>query len=327
MQGTNFTITRYSISFKTLWDKTVSMVRQSSFLFFRDFMEYHQDRFTDWSLVVFDQHQNVIALFPANVCRNQSDRIESHGGLTYGGLLLMPQATVQLVDEIFSAIRFYYSQQGFKEIWYKPVPHIYHVYPAEEDLYALYRHQAQLCSRSVSSVIDLRQPVRFSTLRKRKAKKAHALLRYEETLDIVGIAPFWRILNEVLTERHQTSPVHSLVELQYLMSRFPASMRLFVARHRETDIIVAGCLLFVSAKVIHVQYIASSIQGREWGALDGLFDYVIRLMQEEYPEKIYFDFGISTENRGLYLNEGLVFQKEGFGARAVCYDSYLLKTE
>ena len=34
------------------------------------------------------------------------------------------------------------------------------------------------------------------------------------------------------------------------------------------------------------------------------------------------DFGISTEHGGDYLNEGLIFQKEGFGARSVCYDCY-----
>ena len=37
-----------------------------------------------------------------------------------------------------------------------------------------------------------------------------------------------------------------------------------------------------------------------------------------------FDFGVSTEQRGSYLNEGLIFQKEGFGGRAICYDTYAI---
>ena len=37
----------------------------------------------------------------------------------------------------------------------------------------------------------------------------------------------------------------------------------------------------------------------------------------------YFDFGKSTERHGEYLNEQLIFQKEGFGGRAVCYDTYV----
>ena len=38
--------------------------------------------------------------------------------------------------------------------------------------------------------------------------------------------------------------------------------------------------------------------------------------------KEYFDFGISTENNGMYLNEGLISQKEGFGSRIVCYQTW-----
>ena len=73
--------------------------------------------------------------------------------------------------------------------------------------------------------------------------------------------------------------------------------------------------------VAHAQYIASSKEGTEVGALDGLFDYLIN---ERYSDKKWFDFGISTEQGGTYLNEGLVFQKEGFGARAVVYDQYVI---
>jgi hypothetical protein len=39
-------------------------------------------------------------------------------------------------------------------------------------------------------------------------------------------------------------------------------------------------------------------------------------------EKKYFDFGISTEKGGAYLNSGLAAYKESFGARAVMYDTY-----
>ena len=60
-------------------------------------------------------------------------------------------------------------------------------------------------------------------------------------------------------------------------------------------------------------------RGREVHALDWLFDVVIRQSLEKHP---YFDFGISTENQGTYLNEGLIYQKEGFGGRGICYDWY-----
>ena len=44
------------------------------------------------------------------------------------------------------------------------------------------------------------------------------------------------------------------------------------------------------------------------------------------PTCRWIDFGISTEERGQRLNEGLASYKEGFGARAVNYDTYALST-
>ena len=55
------------------------------------------------------------------------------------------------------------------------------------------------------------------------------------------------------------------------------------------------------------------------GALDLLFDTLIDSCSGSFK---YFDFGRSTEHGGRYLNESLIFQKEGFGGRGVCYDTY-----
>ena len=157
-------------------------------------------------------------------------------------------------------------------------------------------------------------------LRRRGIKKAQANgILYEESTDM---AAFWKILEEVLAEKHHKTPVHTLTEIEKLRTSFPDEIRLFVAR--KDGILVAGTLIYETDKVAHAQYIASSAEGRAMGALDGLFDYLI---SQVYAAKSYFDFGISTEQGGRYLNEGLIFQKEGFGARTVVYDAYELKIE
>ncbi|SDE80971.1 hypothetical protein, partial [Sporomusa acidovorans] len=69
------------------------------------------------------------------------------------------------------------------------------------------------------------------------------------------------------------------------------------------------------------QYLANSEEGRSTGALDLVIHY---LVTEVYKDKIYFDFGISNEKQGRFLNTGLIAQKEGFGARAVVHDFYSL---
>ena len=53
-----------------------------------------------------------------------------------------------------------------------------------------------------------------------------------------------------------------------------------------------------------------------------VMDYLIN---QQYTDKEYFDFGISTEDNGRYLNEGLITQKQEFGGRGVVYDFYELK--
>ena len=82
-------------------------------------------------------------------------------------------------------------------------------------------------------------------------------------------------------------------------------------------------MIFDTGQVIHTQYIASTDEGKAEGALDLLFDKLIN--NNVYPSALYFDFGKSTENGGHYLNNNLIFQKEGFGGRGVCYDTYTWK--
>lgn len=64
---------------------------------------------------------------------------------------------------------------------------------------------------------------------------------------------------------------------------------------------------------------AANDLAREIGALD----LTIKTVLDEYSgNKLWLDFGISTENHGRYLNEGLISQKEGFGGRTNVYECY-----
>ena len=301
---------------KDLWNNAVRESRNATFLFDRNFMDYHRDRFEDCSLLFLNSKKKCLGVFPANFNR-EAQRIDSHGGLTYGGLLLTEHTHLPDVKDMLIDLANVYKAMGATTLRYKPVPHIYHSYPTEEDLYWLFRAECQLVARSVSTCIDLRCPLPFSSLRKRKVKKAK-----ETCLDITeggadNWKAYWEILTDVLEQHHHTHPVHSLEEILLLAQHFPSQIRLFTVHGDEC---LAGCVIFECDDTIHVQYIASNDRGREYGALDYLFDELILHYQKE--GKRYFDFGISTENGGLILNEGLLFQKEGFGGRAICYDTY-----
>lgn len=326
-------IVPYSVNHKEAWDQFVAQSKNGTFLMQRNFMDYHADRFTDCSLLVYESAvvgveerekcygiEGLKAIFPANWVE-QERCVYSHQGLTYGGLIMEQEATQEeVLEAMCHIVRYCIDMLGAQRLVYKAVPYIYSTLPAQEDLYALFRLGGQLRTRAVSSVVDLSSPLKMRTLRLRQAKKALDHNLYIDRLmdgDRDGLHRYWMVLTEVLEKRHGIKPVHSEEEIALLMSRFPKEIKLFLVKH--DDRVLAGALLFICQQVAHVQYIASNDEGRELGALDLLFRHLI---MERYKSLAYLDFGISTEQGGRVLNEGLIFQKEGFGGRGVCYDSY-----
>lgn len=305
----------YSNNMYDDWNTFVSNSKNGTFLFDRHFMEYHSDRFVDCS-IVFKEKNKIIACFPANFSVAEQI-VYSHQGLTYGGLVMGMKMTSCQVMEAFRMISNYYADNFCaKSIVYKPVPHIYAKYPSEEDLYVLFRMSAKLISRGISSTIPLAAPLAFTESRKgglRKADREH--LRF-----VVGgdMEVFWNILDGVLYECHSVHPVHSISELNLLCGYFPENIKLFSVYSSDGNML-AGTLVFDFGDVVHTQYIAASKAGKASGALDLL---IYTLVSDIYSGRKYFDFGISTECGGTVLNEGLIFQKEGFGGRGVCYDTY-----
>lgn len=308
-------IKKYSPEDKTNWNQFVGQSKNGTFLFHRDFMEYHSDRFTDNSLL-FYQKSKLVALIPAN---KHGEILYSHQGLTYGGLILDSEISTQAVLLLFDTLKKHLIDQGFRKLIYKTVPHIYHKQPAEEDLYALFRNEARLTGRSISSCITNPASVNYSELRKRGIKKAIANnLSINETSDY---SAFWQILDQNLLSKYNVKPVHSLEEISFLNQRFPDNIRLFEVLKKDKTVL-GGCVIFEMPQIAHVQYISANEEGREIGALDYLFD---QLLTKVFVNKLYFDFGISTEKNGTILNEGLISQKEGFGAKGIVYDMYELE--
>ena len=305
-------IRRYRREDKELWNSFVSKARNATFLFDRNYMDYHADRFDDNSFMFYHKGK-LKAVLPANVA---DDTLYSHQGLTYGGLLLDKKATVEDVLECFDSLNSWLRENGISKVVYKALPWIYQQYPSEEDLYALtWKCKAQLISRNIASTIVIDNKLKFAESRKSGIRKALSLnIEVGESNDVDG---FWHVLEDNLGNRYNAKPVHTASEMKLLMSRFPNNIKLYVAKMNGE--IVGGTLIYVTPQVVHTQYISASVEGKKHGALDLLFDYIINKV---YANCRYFDFGKSTEQGGAYLNEPLIFQKEGFGGRGVCYDWY-----
>lgn len=304
----------YTADDKPAWDKFVARARNGTFKFLRDYQEYHRERFPDNSYL-FHRDGDLIALLPAS---RDGSEISSHGGLTFGGVLIDSRMTTPLMLQVFDVLLPRLRQDGFKRLVYKATPPFYNSIPSDEDLYALTRHGAQLFRRDVCSVLHLGQHPGFQDRRLRSIKKAlKAGLEVRETHDFPA---FWTILEENLKARHGVTPAHTLPEIQMLHQRFPDNIRLFAAYAGES--LLAGTVLFVNPLVVHAQYIAVSNAGREVGALDLV---ISELITKVFVTKTWFSFGISTEAGGTVLNQGLIEYKEGFGARAFVHDFYEIK--
>lgn len=307
-----FEIKRYSKEFEKTWNLFVDISKQGTFLFNRKYMDYHEDRFSDYSLLVFYK-QKVVALLPAN---REGKTLWTHAGLTYGGLITSMNVTTAKVCDIFTAINTFLKKNDFDRVVYKAVPWIYHRIPAEEDLYALINIcNAHITERHISSTIIMGSRLKWTESRKAGLRKArHHHIKVEESKDL---ETFWRILSQNLYDKYHAIPVHSLQEIQLLQSRFPKNIKLYLAYQEINPI--GGVLIYETPQVVHTQYISASREGKELGAIDIIIEY---LLNEVYKDYLYFDFGKSSDGDGHTLNRNLIFQKEGFGGRGVCYDWY-----
>jgi hypothetical protein len=303
-------ITRYRAELALTWNKFVGGCKNSTFLHDRSYMDYHADRFEDFSLIAVEGG-NWLAVLPANKSENS---VVSHAGLTYGGLLCSAEVTTRQVLEVFDGILAQARMSGATSLIYKPVPTFYHTAPADEDRYAMFRLKGELFRCDPASVVELSNPAPIQQRRCRGAKKAAKLgVNIGESADVEG---FWEMLAHNLQERFGIAPTHSVEELVLLTGRFPDKIKLYTASLKGH--LCAGVMLYVTPTVAHAQYIASTDAGRDSGALDALFIWLL----SRYAQKRFFDFGISSMDGGRKLNTGLLEFKEGLGARTRVHEHF-----
>lgn len=307
-------IIQYSSDKKEEWNAFIKNSKNGIFMFDRNYMDYHSDRFVDNSLMFFD-NDNLIAVLPMNI---RDKVLYSHQGLTYGGFITDEKMKQHKMLECFDVLKQYMQINNIEKLIYKIIPHIYHKTSAEEDLYALFKNDAKLLKLEPSTTIYLKNPCKMPKGRKAqisRAKREGVVI--QESKDF---KTFIDLENKILAEYHDTKAVHTAEELELLHSKFSEQIRLYTAS--LNDEMIAGTLIFEYENAVHTQYMASNKISREIGGLDLLIKTLIDKYQDT---KMYFDFGISTENNGQILNEGLISQKEGFGGRTVVYDTYELR--
>ncbi len=313
-------IRKYTADNKQEWDNFVRKSKNATFLFLRDYMDYHSNRFCDHSLM-FYYEEKLVALLPLATKiseEKQSLTLSSHPGLTYGGLIMGKECTTVKICRIFDALTTYLKEQGVKELIYKAIPHIYHKYPAEEDLYALNAVcKATLMDRKIASIIDMTQPLQW-----RKGKHANMVAARREGITVVesdDFSAFWPIVEDNLKIKYCSKPIHTLQEMELLHQCFPQNIRLLLAQKDGKTL--SGTVLYVTDTCVHTQYLNSSEEGNRYHCNELVIDHVLK----NFSHLRYFDYGTSADDGAFGLNEALISSKEGYGCRGVVYDVYLVK--
>jgi hypothetical protein len=304
-------VVRYQPDDKADWDIFLANARNSYFIFQRDYMEYHADRFRDCSLL-FRHNGRLLAIMPANIA---GDTLYSHQGLTYGGIISDMGMSAALMLEAFKSLIAFMKREGLRHLVYKPIPYVFYAQPAQEDLYALTLNGAVLSRRDLSSALFIEGGVKYT-----KGKKSNIARARRHGIEIRKSADyrtFIDMLAAVLETRHGVTPAHTAAEMELLSSRFPDHIHLFGAFAGDT--MLAGSVIYDNKPVIHTQYMASTPEGKAAGALDQLINV---LLTETYADYRFLSFGISTINQGQTVNFGLVESKEAFGARGMVHDWY-----
>lgn len=312
-----YVVEKYHPPYKEDWDDFVIHSKNATFLFQRDFMEYHHARFEDFSLMIY-RNQSLVALLPAHKVGNA---LHSHQGLTYGGLVLAKNTRFEVTLHSFTALLEFLCAQGIITLYIKEIPAIYCLVPSNELSYFAFVLKAQLYRRDVLSVIENQYKQKYSKSRREGIKRGEN--RALEVLNDDAFELFWnQILKPNLKHKHGVAPVHSLDEILYLKRLFPENIKQYNVYHDGQ--IVAGTTVFETRRVAHCQYISGNSDKNNLGSLDILHAHLI---DEVYANKDYFDFGSSNDDNGQTINKGLQFWKEGFGARSVVQDFYKFDTK
>lgn len=300
------------------WNQLVSEAKNSTFLFDRRFMDYHEQKFQDFSLMAFDENSRLIAILPAHKIGNE---VYSHLGLTYGGILTRKELRATVFFDVFSEILKFLFQKGILFLHWKEVPYFYHSYPSDEWKYLAFVTKAELYRRDLCAVVNLKENYSMSDSVIRNAKWCETRGFYYQKSE--QWKEFWdEILIPELERRHQAKPVHQIEEILSLKDKFEENIY-FYGVYWEKQLL-GGTVVFVNNKVIHSQYISVKSEFKNKKVLDFLH---YKLIKEEFKEANFFDFGISNEENGRKTNMGLLFWKEGFGARGISQDFYKISTQ
>lgn len=308
----NYTVRRYLSDDVALWNAFVGSAQNATFLFHRDFMEYHSDRFQDYSLLVFEG-EKLISILPANCTEYE---VYSHSGLTYGGFVLGQMVGENDFEMIYSAIIEFLKKADKNQLIIKEMLPFYHRTETTNFADFFIENGAKITNTKKNLAIDFKSDYTISKSKKKHYRRLQSeglVVKKEENFDA-----FWtNVLTPLLDEKYNTKPLHSLSEITLLQHKFPLNIEQYNLYLDEE--ILAGITIFKTKHVVKSQYGATTEKGKQYRALDYLFIYLIEEFSKSFD---YFDMGTVDDDSELGYNEGLLNQKKELGCDLYSQNTY-----
>ncbi|MCX7878066.1 MAG: GNAT family N-acetyltransferase [Ignavibacteria bacterium] len=314
-------VIRFEKKYSEKWDDFVHTSNNGTIFHTRRFLSYHsKDKFTDNSLLFYEDNKPVALLTAADVMRNGQRTLWSHPGASYGGFVFRESMGVKLAFELVESLINYASCDKFDNIIITNVPLIYQNRYNDYIDFALFRNGFDYLKREVTSVITLpRDEDSVMKLFKaesrtavRKAVKSGVTIRKSSDFE-----SYYEILKRNLAMRHNVQPAHTLDELLRLKELFPHKIQLFGA-YLKNKMIAGVVNFYCNNNTVLVFYISHDQTFQQYRAVNLLFYTIIKDAVSKGLK--FLDFGLFTVN--MEPNWGLGKFKENFGARGILRDTF-----
>lgn len=312
----NPTIVPFTEARASQWDAFVAASRNGTVFHTRRFLSYHpRDRFSDASLLFLDG-DSVVAVLPA---AEKDGRLVSHPGASYGGLVLGDDVSVTDTGAMLDVLLAFAKEKKYAGVSLLRVPPSSLQRAHSEDLqYWAYQRGFQMTRCEMDGAIDLVGFTDDSALRLltpkcrnmvRQAENAKIETRLSNDFD-----SFWPILEGLLRGRHGTAPTHGVEEIKNLHALLPEHFRLLSA-HQDGRMVGGIVLVTINDRALYTLYMAQEYAARKDHPMHMLLVEATKLAIAEKRRELHL--GVSTEDGGKKVNEGLFFFKESFGCRPV----------
>lgn len=302
-----FKLVPYEQFLKADWDFVLDNSAENLFLFKREFMEYHKDRFIDSSLMLF-KDDKAIGIVPCNI---KQEFVFSHQGLSFGGIILIEGLDQDDILIIIEILLKFWNQIGIKKVEIKLIPIIYCGKTQNSIKELLFEKGFKLQSSVQTFVIDMSTSHK-SRVGRWKLRNSHR--KDFQIMEVNDFSGFWNhVLIPLYHERIGVPPTHTVEEINQLKSRNQNHIRQFVISLSDHQIL-AGITVFEYKSVAKFQYIAATNLGKKLRALDFLMEY---LLKTKFARKKYIDLGTVHDPKTGIPQKGLIDWKVSWHAEMI----------